>query len=179
RSSPSAPSGARAPARWWARSSARCRAWWCGGPTRGSSRPPPATPPSGDARAPSCSWPGGPAPASPTPPARPPAPAPPPQAPTPAAAGPSAAGGTATPGSVACPRRALRLRFLPGARDDASTLRSLIDVTAALEGLSLDAGAARVLAEQLLATCDRQGRLPDARREEAQALVGLLEAGLA
>jgi hypothetical protein len=63
--------------------------------------------------------------------------------------------------------------------DDASTLRSLIDLTTALEPYTELAAAGRTMASSLLAACDREGRLPAARASEAQRLIATLEAGLA
>jgi hypothetical protein len=78
-----------------------------------------------------------------------------------------------------CARPEPEVRFLPGARDDASTLRSLMDLTGALAALSPHASAGRAMAERLLAACDGAGRLPPPRHAELQALVGMLEEGLA
>jgi Zn-dependent M28 family amino/carboxypeptidase len=63
--------------------------------------------------------------------------------------------------------------------DDASTLRSLIELTTALEPYAELAAAGRTMASSLLAACDREGRLPAARAFEAQRLIATLEAGLA
>jgi len=63
---------------------------------------------------------------------------------------------------------------------DASTLRSLIDLTAELEPYAGEqAAAARAYAQTLLGACDREGRLPGPRAAEVPRLVALLESSLA
>ncbi|WP_224366270.1 M28 family metallopeptidase [Hyalangium versicolor] len=79
----------------------------------------------------------------------------------------------------ACARPEPKVRFLSGVRDDASTLRSLMDLLANLESLSPMAALGRASAEQLLARCDASGRLADAERAQFLMLVGQLERGLA
>ncbi len=67
-----------------------------------------------------------------------------------------------------------------GVRDDASTLRSVLDVCAALTPvLPIEAAELRAAAEELLRACAPDGRLQDLRHLELQLLVGRLEAGLA
>ncbi|WP_437962364.1 M28 family peptidase (plasmid) [Sorangium sp. So ce119] len=78
-----------------------------------------------------------------------------------------------------CARPEPRVPFLRGARDDASSLRLLVELAGALEELAPQARQGRRAAEALLAACDREGRLPEARRHEAQMLLGMIEAGLA
>jgi hypothetical protein len=79
----------------------------------------------------------------------------------------------------ACARPEPQVRFLPQVRDDASTLRSLIEITGALERLSPMASAGRMAAEKLLRLCDSSGRLSDAERPTLQMLVARLESSLA
>ncbi|MDY7224946.1 M28 family metallopeptidase [Hyalangium rubrum] len=79
----------------------------------------------------------------------------------------------------ACARPEPQVRFLPEVRDDASTLRSLIALTRALEPLSPMASAGRSAAEDLLGRCDATGRLSDAERPMLQMLVARLESSLA
>jgi len=76
-----------------------------------------------------------------------------------------------------CERPGPRIAVRRG-RDDASTLRAMIDLTGALAKVSPLAvpGAAR--AKSLLVACSADGRLPDARRVELMTLVGMLEQGL-
>jgi len=76
----------------------------------------------------------------------------------------------------ACARPEATVKFT-GARDDASTLRSLVAVLAALEHSSEPAALAHRHARELLATCDEQGvsRAPAAIRQ----LVLQVEAALA
>ncbi len=64
-------------------------------------------------------------------------------------------------------------------RDDASTLRSLVELTTALVPYSEEAGLGLALARSLLEACDEHGRVPDGRAGEVQQLVSLLESGLA
>jgi peptidase M28-like protein len=77
-----------------------------------------------------------------------------------------------------CERPEPRAAFLASARDDASTLRSIDALTAALEPLDPRASVARSMAAELAKLCDSDGRLPDARRDEAPALVGMIESAL-
>ena len=78
-----------------------------------------------------------------------------------------------------CARDETRVRFLEDARDDASTLRSFIDLVAPLEALSPLAKSALERARDLLAHCDRDGRLPDVHAGEPSALLLALENALA
>ena len=63
--------------------------------------------------------------------------------------------------------------------DDASTLRSVVALTRALEPHTALAAFARPMASRLLAACDRDGRLPPARAVEVQRLLAMLESSLA
>jgi hypothetical protein len=78
-----------------------------------------------------------------------------------------------------CARPEPRIPFLPRAREDASTLRSLIDLTTALDATSPYAAMGREIAERLLAACDADGKLPRGQRREMQGLIVQLEAALA
>jgi Zn-dependent M28 family amino/carboxypeptidase len=69
-------------------------------------------------------------------------------------------------------------QFLDG-RDDASTLRTLVELTGALASVNEQAAFGLAMARELLASCDAGGRVPDARVGEVQRLVSLLESGLA
>jgi hypothetical protein len=69
-------------------------------------------------------------------------------------------------------------RLDPAVRDDASTLRSLAAICAALEPVSEEAAGARAKSESLLARCDANGRLPEDRRFEMLMLAGLVESKL-
>ena len=64
-------------------------------------------------------------------------------------------------------------------RDDASTLRSLLELTAALAPVLEPAALGHAMARSLLDACDEHGRVPDARAGEVQRLVELLESALA
>jgi Zn-dependent M28 family amino/carboxypeptidase len=63
--------------------------------------------------------------------------------------------------------------------DDASTLKSLVELTMALEPYSDLASVGKGLATELLVACDRDGRLPAARAIEVQRLIATLESSLA
>jgi Peptidase family M28 len=78
-----------------------------------------------------------------------------------------------------CARAEPKIEFQGGAGDDASTLRSLLDLTGSLVLVSPEAKMGRAMAESLLVACDRDGRLPAKRRDEVRMLVGLLESRLA
>lgn len=65
-----------------------------------------------------------------------------------------------------------------GRRDDASTLRTVLDLLEVLgEGRTLK--RMRGTVERLLARCDADGRAPEMAREEIAGLVGMIEAALA
>jgi Zn-dependent M28 family amino/carboxypeptidase len=72
-----------------------------------------------------------------------------------------------------------RIAATPGARDDASTLRSVIDLVQPLAEVSGQARMARDFAARLLADCAQDGRLPEGRHREVQMLVGMIESQLA
>lgn len=78
----------------------------------------------------------------------------------------------------ACARPERHVSFLQDVRDDASTLRTLIDLLAKLEALSPMATMARTSAEQLLTKCDRKGRLDDGARATLLMLVQRIELSL-
>lgn len=65
------------------------------------------------------------------------------------------------------------------ARDDASTLRSVAELSDLLAPLVPEARRASSKAEALLAACGPDGRLPEARRADLAALVSGIEEGLA
>ena len=77
-----------------------------------------------------------------------------------------------------CERPEPRVPFRAAGRDDASTLRSVDAITGALEAIDPRASLARGMAAELAKLCDGDGRLPDARREEAPALIAMIEAAL-
>lgn len=79
----------------------------------------------------------------------------------------------------ACVRPEDRVRFDASARDDASTLRTFLDVVAPLTAVSPMAAQGERTARDLLARCDARGRLPDALADAPRALVSALESGLA
>lgn len=78
-----------------------------------------------------------------------------------------------------CARPEGKIRFLENVRDDASTLRSLIELSGKLEAVSPLAAMARETAGQLLTLCDNKGRLADEQRAALQMLVSRIESGLA
>lgn len=77
-----------------------------------------------------------------------------------------------------CARAEDRIAFRPDVRDDASTLRTFLDLTAPLAPLLPQVGAGRALATDLLAACGPDGRLPEAGRPRLAMLVEALESGL-
>jgi hypothetical protein len=77
-----------------------------------------------------------------------------------------------------CERPEPRVTFRAGARDDASTLRSIDALTAALEPIDPRARIARGMAAELAKLCDSSGRLPKSRSEEAPALIAMIESAL-
>lgn len=77
-----------------------------------------------------------------------------------------------------CARDARRVRF-DDARDDASTLRSILELARALAPLSPAANVAAQRAEDLLRACDARGRLPAALTPEPARIVAALENALA
>jgi Zn-dependent M28 family amino/carboxypeptidase len=77
-----------------------------------------------------------------------------------------------------CGRPQARIAFLPSSGDDASTLRSLDAITAALDRVDPRASVARAMAADLTKLCDSTGRLPEARREEPRMLMAMLESAL-
>ncbi|WP_437677612.1 M28 family metallopeptidase [Sorangium sp. So ce131] len=78
-----------------------------------------------------------------------------------------------------CARPEPRVAFQRGRRDDLSTARALADVTAALGASTPEAAQGHAQARALLASCDREGRLPEGALSEAQALVSNIMAQLA
>jgi hypothetical protein len=76
-----------------------------------------------------------------------------------------------------CERSEPRIAFR-ATRDDASTLRSVDVITRALETIDPRASVARHMAAELVKLCDPSGRLPEARREEAPALIAMIESAL-
>ena len=76
-----------------------------------------------------------------------------------------------------CERPEPRIEWT-GARDDASTARTLADIARALESVSPDAAAARAKAEAVLARCGPDGRLAERHRGELARLTMLMEQGL-
>jgi Iap family predicted aminopeptidase len=79
----------------------------------------------------------------------------------------------------ACARPERQFRFLQDVRDDASTLRSLIELLGKLESLSPMAAMGRASAEELLKQCDHTGRLGDDARAGLLMLVHRIESTLA
>lgn len=78
-----------------------------------------------------------------------------------------------------CERPEGPIPFLDNGRSEALTLRSLVDITTSLAAVSPEAKLGREYAEELLAACDGNGRLPRARRDEVPGLVEMLEGRLA
>ena len=78
-----------------------------------------------------------------------------------------------------CARQEPRIAWSPGARDDASSLRTLIEIGRSLADVLPPAIEGVAVASALLAACDRNGRLPESRRPQLQMLARMLEEGLA
>jgi len=78
-----------------------------------------------------------------------------------------------------CARPERRIAWVAGARDDATTLRSLIDIASSLSDVMPAAIEGVAAASSLLAACGADGRLPERRREELRMLAQVLEQGLA
>jgi hypothetical protein len=78
-----------------------------------------------------------------------------------------------------CERADDRISFLSDGRDDASTLRSFADLVAPLAAVSEQAAQALGRAEELLAACGIEKRLPPALRDAPAELVLGLESALA
>jgi hypothetical protein len=78
-----------------------------------------------------------------------------------------------------CARPEPRIEWSRGARDDASSLRTLIDIGRSLADVLPPALEGVAVASALLAACDRNGRLPESRRRDLQRLAEMLEQGLA
>ena len=77
-----------------------------------------------------------------------------------------------------CARPEPKIAWQDG-RDDASSLRALIDIGRSLADVLPPAIEGVAIASALLASCDRNGRLPEARRPQLQMLARMLEQGLA
>jgi hypothetical protein len=79
----------------------------------------------------------------------------------------------------ACARPEERVVFDGHARDDASTLRTFLDLVAPLAALSPMAAQGQRTATELLTHCDASGRLPAPLADAPRSLVAALESGLA
>lgn len=77
-----------------------------------------------------------------------------------------------------CARPEPRLLWVPGARDDASTLRTLVAIASSLSDVRPEAVEGIAYAGSLLASCGKDGRLPENRRDELRMLARVLEQGL-
>jgi Zn-dependent M28 family amino/carboxypeptidase len=81
--------------------------------------------------------------------------------------------------SETCERPEARIEWIPEARDDASTLRTLADVARLMEKSVPAAAGARAAAEALLGACGPDGRIARAKRAQLAELLEALEEGLA
>ena len=77
-----------------------------------------------------------------------------------------------------CARPEERIPWVPDARDDASTLRSLIDIGRSLVDVLPEAAEGLEFASALLAACGKDGKLPESRRADLRMLAQVLEQGL-
>lgn len=78
-----------------------------------------------------------------------------------------------------CERPEARIEWREGARDDASTLRTLAAIARALEAVAPEARGARAAAEALLAACASDVHLPHRHRGALARLTAMMEDGLA
>jgi Zn-dependent M28 family amino/carboxypeptidase len=78
-----------------------------------------------------------------------------------------------------CARPEPRVAWIPGARDDASSLRTLIELGRSLADVLPPAREGVTVASALLAQCDTNGHLPQSRRGDLQLLAQRLEQALA
>jgi Peptidase family M28 len=78
-----------------------------------------------------------------------------------------------------CARPEPRVAWSPGARDDASSLRTLIELGRSLADVLPPAREGVTVASALLAQCDTNGHLPQSRRGDLQLLAERLEQALA
>jgi hypothetical protein len=78
-----------------------------------------------------------------------------------------------------CARPEPSIAWLPGVRDDASTLRSLVELARSLADVEPRALEGLAAASALLASCGKDGRLPESRRPQMMMLAQMLENGLA
>jgi hypothetical protein len=69
--------------------------------------------------------------------------------------------------------------FVPDGRDDARTLRQVMEVLTALQPVAPEAGAAMSFATSLLDQCDREGKLPSDRQPQVANLIAMIEQRLA
>jgi Zn-dependent M28 family amino/carboxypeptidase len=78
-----------------------------------------------------------------------------------------------------CARPEPRVAWIPGARDDASSLQTLIEIARLLTDVLPPAREGVTVASALLAQCDKNGHLPPSRRGDLQLLAQRLEQVLA
>jgi Zn-dependent M28 family amino/carboxypeptidase len=78
-----------------------------------------------------------------------------------------------------CERPERKIEWIPGIRDDASSLETLVDIGRSLAGVAPEAAQRLAVAQSLLAACGKDGRLPERRLPELQLLAQMLEQGLA
>ena len=78
-----------------------------------------------------------------------------------------------------CARPEPRVAWIPGARDDAASLRTLIELGRSLADVLPPAREGVAVASALLAQCDTNGHLPQSRRGDLQLLAQRLEQALA
>jgi Peptidase family M28 len=78
-----------------------------------------------------------------------------------------------------CARPEPRVAWIPGARDDTSSLRTLIEIGRSLADVLPFAREGVAVASALLAQCDKNGHLPQSRRGDLQLLAQTLKQALA
>lgn len=77
-----------------------------------------------------------------------------------------------------CERPEERIAWEPGVRDDASTLRTIVEITGSLATLTPLAAQGQAIAKSLLAACGPDHRLPDGQRPQLAMLTDMVEQGL-
>jgi Zn-dependent M28 family amino/carboxypeptidase len=78
-----------------------------------------------------------------------------------------------------CERPEQRIAWRRGVRDDASTLRTIAEITGLVATLIPLAAEGEAIARSLLAACGPDGRLPEPKHGQLEMLTDMLEQGLA
>jgi Zn-dependent M28 family amino/carboxypeptidase len=78
-----------------------------------------------------------------------------------------------------CARPERKIEWNRGVRDDAGSLRTLVEIGRSLADVAPQAAQGLAVAQSLLAACGKDGRLPERRYPELPMLAQMLEQGLA